>query len=102
MIEIEEYLDDSDNSPFGRWFDHLDGRAAAKVTTAITRMSQGNFSNVKGVGHGVLEFRIDYGPGYRIYFGKDGKKLVILLAGGPKKRQQHDIEAAHQRKMVRL
>ena len=97
MIEIEEYLDDSENSPFGRWFDNLDGRAAAKVTTAITRMSQGNFSNVKGVGHGVLEFRIDYGPGYRIYFGKDGKKLVILLAGGTKKRQQQDIEAAHQR-----
>jgi putative addiction module killer protein len=49
---------------------------------------------VKGVGSGVLEYRIDFGPGYRIYFGKDGDQLVILLGGGSKKRQQHDIAAA--------
>jgi putative addiction module killer protein len=54
----------------------------------------GNFSSVKGVGSGVLEYRIDFGPGYRIYFGKDGESLVILLAGGTKKRQQEDIEIA--------
>lgn len=71
--------------------------AAAKVTTAITRMSLGNFSNAKGVAEGVLEYRIDYGPGYRIYFGRDGDRLVILVAGGTKKRQQADIKTAQAR-----
>jgi putative addiction module killer protein len=59
-------------------------------------MELGNFSNVKGVGAGVLEYRIDFGPGYRIYFGKDGDLIVILLGGGTK-GQQHDIAAAHER-----
>ncbi|HEV2732651.1 MAG TPA: type II toxin-antitoxin system RelE/ParE family toxin, partial [Terriglobales bacterium] len=66
----------------------------AKVTTAVTRVSQGNFSNVKGVGAGVYEYALDFGPGYRIYFGKDGERLVILLGGGTKKRQQKDINDA--------
>jgi putative addiction module killer protein len=57
-------------------------------------MEMGNFSNVKGVGSGVFEYRIDFGPGYRIYFGKDGDRLVILLGGGSKKRQQRDIAEA--------
>jgi putative addiction module killer protein len=57
----------------------------------------GNFSNVKGVGAGVLEYRVDFGPGYRIYFGKDGDVLVILLGGGTKKGQPHDIAAARAR-----
>ena len=57
-------------------------------------MEQGNFSNVKGVGAGVYDYRIDFGPGYRIYFGKDGDRLVILLAGRTKKRQDADIAAA--------
>jgi putative addiction module killer protein len=61
---------------------------------ALARMEQGNLSNTKGVGHGVLEFRIDFGPGYRIYFGKDGEEIIILLAGGTKKRRQDDIETA--------
>jgi putative addiction module killer protein len=60
-------------------------------------LSLGNFSNVKGVGAGVFEVRLDFGPGYRVYFGKDGDTLVILLGGGTKKRQQDDIEAAHER-----
>jgi len=63
------------------------------VSTALHRIEQGNFSNAKGVGAGVFEFRIDFGPGYRIYFGKDGDQLVILLAGGTKKRQDADITA---------
>jgi len=57
-------------------------------------MEQGNFSNVKGIGAGIYEYRIDFGPGYRIYFAKDGNLLVILLAGGTKKRQNADIAAA--------
>ena len=61
---------------------------------SVHRLEQGNFCNVKGVGAGVYECRIDFGPGYRIYFGKDGDRLVILLAGGTKKRQDADITAA--------
>ena len=68
--------------------------AAAKVATAPVRMEQGNLSNAKGVAAGVSEYRIDFGPGYRVYFGKDGDTLIILLGGGTKKRQQRDIEAA--------
>ena len=64
------------------------------MAIAVTRMAQGNFSNAKGVGSGVLEFVIDFGPGYRIYFGRDGDRLVILLGGGTKKRQQEDIRRA--------
>jgi putative addiction module killer protein len=60
----------------------------------VTRISLGNFSNVEGVGSGVFEYKVDFGPGYRIYFGKDGKTLVILSGGGTKKRQQRDINAA--------
>ena len=61
---------------------------------AIARLEQGNLSNVKGVGEGVLEYRINFGPGYRVYFGRDGETLVILLTGGTKKRQQRDIQTA--------
>jgi putative addiction module killer protein len=72
----------------------LNALAAAKVATALTRLAAGNFSNVNGVGSGVFEYRIDFGPGYRVYFGKEGERLVILLGGGTKKRQQQDINAA--------
>lgn len=79
---------------FAEWFADLDPLARAKVTTAITRIGQGNLSNVKSVGEGVLEYRMDFGPGYRVYFGRDGAALVILLTGGTKKRQTRDIAAA--------
>jgi putative addiction module killer protein len=65
------------------------------VLTAVTRIAQGNFSRVKGVGGGVFESRIDFGPGLRVYFGKDGATVVILLGGGSKKRQPRDIADAH-------
>ena len=95
MIEVREYLDAQDRSPFAKWFDGLNARAAAKVATALVRMEQGNLSNVKGIGSGVSEYRIDFGPGYRVYFGRDGDTLIILLGGGTKKRQERDIRAAH-------
>jgi putative addiction module killer protein len=69
-------------------------QAAAKVAIAITRMAQGNLSNAKSVGGGIQEHRIDFGPGYRIYFGRDGERLLILLGGGTKKRQHDDIRSA--------
>ncbi len=94
MIEIREYIDREGRSPFAKWFNRLSSPAAARVVTALVRMEQGNLSNTKGVGGGVLECRIDFGPGYRVYFGKDGDVLIILLGGGTKKRQQKDIENA--------
>ena len=96
-MEIREFVDSAGRSPFTDWFDGLDPSGAAKVTVAITRLALGNTSNVKGVGAGVHEYRIDFGPGYRLYFGKDGETLVILLGGGTKKRQQRDIETAQAR-----
>ncbi len=96
-MKILEYLDDTHASPFREWFDDLDVLPAAKVSTALARLSLGNTSNVKGVGSGVLELKIDFAKGYRIYFGKDGEQLVILLAGGTKQRQQRDIVAAQSR-----
>ncbi|MET0544914.1 MAG: type II toxin-antitoxin system RelE/ParE family toxin [Caulobacterales bacterium] len=96
-MELEEYVSDDGDSPFGDWFGDLEAGAAARVTIALTRMSLGNLSNVKGVGGGVQEYRIDAGPGYRIYFGRDGDTLIILLAGGTKRRQQKDIESAQER-----
>ena len=94
MIDVREYNDRDGRSPYAVWFNHLNAQAAAKVVTALTRLAQGNFSNVKGVGSRVFECRVDFGPGYRVYFGKDGERLVILLGGGTKKRQQYDIETA--------
>lgn len=94
MIELLEYLTEEGRSPFGLWYSTLETEAAAKVTTALARMSHGNFSNVAPVGSGVSEFKINWGPGYRIYFGKDGDQLVILLQGGSKKKQAADIAKA--------
>ena len=92
-----EYLDQQGRSPFGIWRTSLDAIARTKVTVALTRLASGNASNVKSVGQGVSELKIDFGPGYRAYFGRDGEAIVILLAGGTKKRQQRDIEDAQAR-----
>jgi putative addiction module killer protein len=92
--EIAEYRDAAGRSPFGRWFEALDVGAAARVSIALERMSQGNFGNAKSVGTGVIEYRLNFGPGYRIYFGRGGLGLIILLGGGTKRDQQRDIEAA--------
>jgi putative addiction module killer protein len=96
-MEIREYQNPEGRSPFGDWFQDLDPVAAAKVTVALTRLGQGNTSGVKGIGSGVFELRINFGPGYRVYFGRDGANIVILVGGGTKKRQQRDIAAAHER-----
>jgi putative addiction module killer protein len=82
LYRIFEYEDTAGRSPFKDWFGGLDAQTAAKINVALTRLAQGNASNVKSVGGGVLEVRLDFGPGYRIYFGRDGHDLVILLGGG--------------------
>jgi len=100
-VEIVEDLDGNNRSPFGAWFDRLPSAAAAKVVVAIDRISRGLPGDVKSVGGGVAERRIDFGPGYRIYFAsiKTGKviQIVVLLGGGTKKRQNKDIQIAKDR-----
>ena len=95
--EIIEYTNDADKKLFREWFFKLDAKAAAKVTTAITRLENGNTSNVKSVGGGVYECKINFGPGYRVYFAYDGKNIILLLAGGSKQRQSKDIVKAKAR-----
>lgn len=94
MVEIREYRERDGGSPFGEWRGGLDAAARQRVTTAVLRIGLGNFSNVKGVGGGVFECRVHFGPGYRVYFGKEGEEIVILLGGGTKKRQENDIQIA--------
>ena len=93
-MEVREYVTADGSSPYAKWFNGLNSQAAAKVAIAVSRMAQGNLSNAKSVGAGLQEYRIDFGPGYRIYFGRDGERLVILLGGGTKARQQDDIRRA--------
>jgi putative addiction module killer protein len=97
MVLIRELLDPQGRSYFAQWFNKLNAPAAAKIATALIRIEQGNFSNAKGVGAGIYESRIDFGPGYRIYFGRDGNTIIILLGGGTKKHQNKDILTAQTR-----
>jgi putative addiction module killer protein len=92
-IRVDEYIRDDGSSPFQRWFDSLDAQAAAKVTTARGRLELGLTSSIKWFG-GIGEYRIDSGPGYRMYLAQDGKKFIILFGGGTKQRQQADIAQA--------
>ncbi|SRR5258706_4031197 len=96
-IALHEFLDERGRSPFKKWILSLDDYAAARINKYLERLADGNVSNVKGVGKGVSEVRVDFGPGYRIYFGWDGALIVILLGGGSKNRQQQDIADAQLR-----
>ncbi|HXQ53378.1 MAG TPA: type II toxin-antitoxin system RelE/ParE family toxin [Stellaceae bacterium] len=93
VIAVVEYVRPDGASPYRAWFDRLNAQAAAKVATATERLETGNTSNVKWLG-GIGEYRIDWGPGYRIYLGRDGDTLIVLLGGGTKKGQQADIDRA--------
>lgn len=89
MIEIRK------TDAFAKWIDGLqDFRARARILVRIERLAAGNPGDVKAVGEGVSELRIDYGPGYRVYYKKRGQKLIILLAGGDKSTQSKDIKSA--------
>lgn len=94
VMELLYFVTEEGQQPFEDWFIDLDATASARVTVALQRLRQGNFSSLKTVGEGVLECRVDFGPGYRIYLGRDGDALIILLTGGTRKRQQRDIDAA--------
>ncbi len=92
-IRVEEYLREDGSNPYRKWFDALDPQAAAKVTTALLRLGMGNTSNIKWF-EGLGEYRLDWGPGYRIYLAQDGATLFILFGGGTKRGQSSDIERA--------
>ncbi len=94
LLALVQYETEDGRCPFADWFDKLDVRAALRVRTALARIETGNFGNVKPIGGGLSERRLTLGPDYRIYFGRDGQKLVVLLADGTKQRQSRDIERA--------
>ena len=89
MIEVRK------TEVYVRWLDGLrDPRARARVLVRVERLATGNQGDVRPVGEGVSELRIDYGPGYRVYFKQEGRLMVVLLAGGNKRTQSRDIETA--------
>ena len=92
-FQIKEYLG-SGNSSFADWLNSLDAVTAARVDRYIRRLEAGNFGSVKTLQEGVSELKMDFGPGYRVYFGREGKTIIILLGGGSKRRQSTDIAAA--------
>jgi putative addiction module killer protein len=93
--EIRIYTTLEGTTPFLEWRDSLkDARARAKIRARLDRVEEGNLGDCKFVGEGVYELRIDYGPGYRIYFGQDSDVIILLLWGGDKSRQNKDIRQA--------
>ncbi|HTX20493.1 MAG TPA: type II toxin-antitoxin system RelE/ParE family toxin [Candidatus Aquilonibacter sp.] len=95
-FEIREYIADG-HSPFAEWFNDLDAVTAARVDRYIRRLEAGNFGAAKSLRDGVFELRLDFGAGYRVYYGREGRTIIILLGGGSKRRQDTDIAAAVER-----
>ncbi len=95
--EIEVFRAKNGGVPFENWLDDLkDKKAVARVLARLARVRQGNLGDCKSVGEGVSELRVDYGAGYRVYFGQKGRTLVVLLCGGDKRTQDRDIRLAKQ------
>ena len=94
MPAIVYYECPDGRQPFADWLNDVDSVAAARIAVAIERLGEGNAGDVKPVGEGVSERRIHFGQGFRIYFGRDGRELILLLMGGTKNRQQADIQEA--------
>ncbi|MFN6514517.1 MAG: type II toxin-antitoxin system RelE/ParE family toxin [Nostoc sp. CreGUA01] len=95
--EIRNYLTVDGKNVFDEWLDSLrDRRAKAKIRARLDRVEDGNLGDCKSVGEGICELRIDYGPGYRIYFGQEGITIIILLCGGDKSTQEQDIVKAQE------
>jgi len=93
--EIKNYITEQGKEPFANWLDSLrDNRAIDKIEKRLTRVQSGNLGDYKSIGEGVFELRIQYGPGYRVYFGQDGNLIILLLCGGIKNTQDEDIEKA--------
>ena len=95
--DVEYYETEDGKAPFREWFNALRDRIARnKIDARLRRVESGNLGYCEPVGEGVMELKIDFGPGYRVYFGQIGNKLVILLNGGDKGSQPRDIKTAHQ------
>ena len=95
MAEIRRYLAGSGNDVFGAWMSGLQyDRTKAKIVARIDRLSLGNFGDCKALGNGLFELRIDWGPGYRVYYALAGRACVLLLCGGDKRKQASDITRA--------
>ena len=89
MIEVVHYLTEGGRDPFDEWLSRQDVHVVVRMLQRIDRMRRGNFGDRKRLGGRVAELRIDYGPGYRLYYSRDGRDLVVLLTGGTKKRPRH-------------
>jgi|SRR5882762_3025239 len=95
VIEVRHYVAPSGKDVFDEWLTRLaDSRAQAKIATRINRLALGNFGDCKPLRGGVFELRIDWGPGYRVYYGVLGRVCILLLCGGDKRKQTSDIERA--------
>jgi putative addiction module killer protein len=93
--ELRIFVTEKGREPFSEWLTSLrDIKARAKIRVRLDRVSQGNLGDSHGLGEGVQELRIDYGPGYRVYLGQEGETIVLLLCGGDKSTQTKDIEKA--------
>ena len=93
-MDVREYLTSGGRNPYREWLDTLDVTPRARIQARVLRFSTGNLGDHKSVGGGVWEARVMFGPGYRIYFGKDGAQLVLLLLGGDKSTQTADVARA--------
>ena len=95
MHDIQSYQSPDGSEPYADWLARLvDRQAKARVLVRVQRMAAGNFGDCKPLDGGVWELRIDWGPGYRVYYAQSGKRLILLLTGGDKRKQQADIDAA--------
>lgn len=95
MWELVDYLTPEGRSPYQTWLERLaDRQARARIVARVLRMQGGNFGDCKPLNSGVWELRIDHGPGYRVYYARAGKRLILLLVGGDKRTQQADIDTA--------
>ena len=92
-FEIREHVENG-CSPFAEWFEGLDNVTAERVDKYLRRLEQGNFGAARALQEGVFELRMDFGPCYRVYYGREGRTILILLGGGSKRRQDTDIAAA--------
>ena len=94
MIRIVRYITPRGRDYFGEWFDDQPTEVRARIQARLDRIEVGNFGDHRLLKGGIVELRLDFGPGYRVYFGRDAQMLVILLAAGTKRRQSRDIERA--------
>lgn len=95
MFTLLHYVTPEGKSTIAKWLEELpDRRAAARVAVRMQRLEQGIFGDCKPLREGVWELRIDYGPGYRVYYSQSGKTVILLLCGGDKRTQKRDIEQA--------